>query len=239
MTGDLTRPPAMSGAQAPLTIVERYSREIRFALRIMLLAATGALAVPVCAWAWSLTSTPFAWFDGVLSPEGVEALRPSQWLTWGHAAITTLFLITNLVCRRYGSGWALVHVLFSTLWAVGGLTAVSLDFVQLDPGAAVQLSAREVLSLLIALTVGQAASVFVFEHTRGVEWWNAPAYAALTATLIASPLFHALAYTGTDWIWLHRMSIDVALKALMAFALLVPYYLLRPVVHPREGMGGY
>jgi hypothetical protein len=35
------------------------------------------------------------------------------------------------------------------------------------------------------------------------------------------------------------MSIDIALKALMAFALLVPYFILRPVVRPREGMGGY
>ena len=79
----------------------------------------------------------------------------------------------------------------------------------------------------------------MFEHTRGVEWWNAPAYAALTATLVSMPLFYAMAYAGEDWIWLNRMSIDVALKALMAFVLLVPYFVLRPLVRPRAGMGGY
>jgi len=83
------------------------------------------------------------------------------------------------------------------------------------------------------------ASVYVFEHTRGVEWWNAPAYAALTATLVSMPLFYAMAYAGEDRIWLNRMSIDIALKALMAFVLLMPYYLLRPIVRPREGLGGY
>jgi len=35
------------------------------------------------------------------------------------------------------------------------------------------------------------------------------------------------------------MAIDIALKALMSFALLVPYVLLRPVIRPSEGLGGY
>jgi uncharacterized PurR-regulated membrane protein YhhQ (DUF165 family) len=136
-------------------------------------------------------------------------------------------------------GAALVHVLLSVIWAVGAAAAMSLEFVHVNPGAVLQPSVREAVALLLALTAGQVASVYVFEHTRGVEWWNAPAYAALTATLVSMPLFYVIAYAGQDWIWLNRLSIDVALKALMAFALLVPYFVLRPLVRPREGMGGY
>jgi uncharacterized PurR-regulated membrane protein YhhQ (DUF165 family) len=98
---------------------------------------------------------------------------------------------------------------------------------------------RQVAALLTALTLGQAAAVMVFDRTRGVEWWNAPAYAALTAALIAMPVFYLLAFAGSDWVWLHHMAIDIALKALMSFALLVPYFLLRPVIRPSEGLGGY
>jgi uncharacterized PurR-regulated membrane protein YhhQ (DUF165 family) len=239
VTGDLTRPPAWAGTEAPNPGLSRYHREILLFLQGLLLLATSALALAVCVWAWTLTASPFVWFDGVLSPDGVEALRPSRWLTWGHAAICVLFLLTSLVCRRYGVGAALVHLLLSVIWVVGAATAMSLEFVDVNPGAVLQPSVREAVALLLALTAGQVASVYVFEHTRGVEWWNAPAYAALTATLVSMPLFYAIAYAGEDWIWLNRMSIDVALKALMAFALLVPYFVLRPFVRPREGMGGY
>lgn len=239
MTGDLTRPPAWAGTEAPNPGLSRYYREIFLLLQGLLLLATSALSLVICVWAWTLTASPFVWFDGVLSPDGVEALRPSRWLTWGHAAICVLFLLTSLVCRRYGVGASLFHVLLSVIWAVGAAAALSLELVHVNPGAVLQPTVREAVALLLALTAGQVASVFVFEHTRGVEWWNAPAYAALTAALVSMPLFYAIAYAGEDWIWLNRMSIDVALKALMAFALLVPYFILRPVVRPREGMGGY
>ena len=76
-------------------------------------------------------------------------------------------------------------------------------------------------------------------RTRGVEWWNAPAYAALTAALITMPLYYVLAFAGSSWIWLNHMAIDIALKSLMAFALLIPYLLLRPFVRPKEGLGGF
>ena len=240
MTGNLTRPPAAAGTPAPdMGLFERYARELGLASRLVVLVLSAALAVPLMAWSWSLTAHPFRFFDGILSPPGVEALRPSLWLTWGHAAITSLFLVTNLVCRRYGPGWALVQVVLSTLAAAIALVTLSPEFAAALAQQAAQFTGRELVSLLVALGMGQAVSVYVFEHTRGVEWWNAPAYAALTASLVSMPLFYALAYFGSDWVWLNRMSIDIALKALMAFALLVPYYLLRPVVRPLEGYGGY
>jgi len=239
VTGDLTRPPVWAGTEASHPGLSRYHREIILLLQCLLLLGTSALALAVCVWAWTLTASPFVWFDGVLGPDGVEALRPSRWLTWGHAAICGLFLLTSLVSRRYGVGAALLHVLLSVIWVVGAAATMSLEFVHVGLEAVVQPSVREAVALLLALTAGQVASVYVFEHTRGVEWWNAPAYAALTATLVSMPLFYAMAYAGEDRIWLNRMSIDIALKALMAFVLLMPYYLLRPIVRPREGLGGY
>jgi hypothetical protein len=35
------------------------------------------------------------------------------------------------------------------------------------------------------------------------------------------------------------MSIDAGVKAAMSFALLIPYFALRPIVRPSGGLGGF
>jgi len=238
MTGQTTRQDETLETPASAEIIpwQDVNRALRLAGTLVTSAAI-TLYIIWISWAW--TAIPLTVFDGVLSPAGIASLYPSVWLTCGHASITAVFLVTNLVNRRYGEQVALAHVLATTAIAALAAFAISSGIIHLPTTPAFAPGVRQVAALLTALTLGQAAAVMVFDRTRGVEWWNAPAYAALTAALIAMPVFYLLAFAGSDWVWLHHMAIDIALKALMSFALLVPYFLLRPVIRPSEGLGGY
>ena len=203
-------------------------------LTVPSLAVAMTLAV---AWQWSLA--PFEFFDGVLSPARVQELYPSVWLTWGHALVPCVFLIANLVNRRYGEHMTSIHVLAS--WAVSAVCAIGImsNLIPLPMPHDDLPTLRHAISFFAAMILGQLVGAYVFERTRGVAWWNAPAYSALASSLVAVPLYYVLAFGGSDWIWVNRMTIDLGLKAFMSFALLVPYFLLRPIVRPLTGLGGY
>lgn len=198
---------------------------------VALLSAPVVMAVLTLLIAWQFRLTPLTVFDGVLSPRGVPELYPSTWLTVGHAIVPVVFLIANLVNRRLGDDYTIAHVLVS--WALVAVGAAVL----IAPADAP--SVRVAVTFLGAMVLGQLAGTFVFDRTRGVVWWKAPLYGALTSSFVAMFLFYPLAYLGGDWIWLNRMSVDAGTKAAMSFLLLVPYYLLRPIVRPGGGLGGF
>ena len=204
---------------------------VRIARDVALLSAPVVMAVLTLMIAWQFRLTPLTVFDGVLSPRGVPELYPSTWLTVGHAIVPVVFLITNLVNRRLGDDYTIAHVLAS--WALVAVGAAVL----IAPADAP--SVRVAVTFLGAMVLGQLAGTFVFDRTRGVVWWKAPLYGALTSSFVAMFLFYPLAYLGGDWIWLNRMSVDAGTKAAMSFLLLVPYYLLRPIVRPGGGLGGF
>jgi queuosine precursor transporter len=189
--------------------------------------------------AWEMRAAPLTWFDGILSPPDRPDLYPSQWLTIGHAIVPVVFLLSNLVSRRFGEHFAIAHVIVS--WTCAALIALAVIF-RIDPSLATsgQLpTVRVAAAFLGAMSIGQLAGVYVFDRTRGVDWWSAPLYSALAASFIAMILFYVAGYAGGDGVWLNHMSVDLGVKAFMAFALLVPYFLLRPIVRPLGGLGGF
>jgi len=204
-----------------------------------------ALALPVFAMvatlvlAWEFRNAPLTLFDGVLSPSGQPDLYPSKWLSIGHAVVPVVFLLTNLVNRRYGEHLAIAHVLVS--WTAAVALALAIVY-RVDPGLPVAgevISTRVAGAFIGAMTIGQLAGVYVFDRTRGVVWWKAPLYSALTSSFIAMFLFYPSAYAGSEPFWANQMAIDAGTKALMSFALLLPYLALRPIVRPSGGLGGY
>lgn len=207
--------------------------------------AATSLAIPIfaflvtMAFAWDLRGTPLTVLDGVLSPPGRPELYPSNWLSVGHALVPIVFLITNLVNRRYGEDTAVGFVLAA--WAATALTAIAMMYRYL-PDALVppeMPDLRVAASFIGAMVVAQVLGVLVFDRTRGVVWWKAPLYGALAGSFAATFLFYPAAYIGTEWTWLNRMSVDAGVKAAMSFALLLPYLALRPIVRPLGGFGGF
>jgi uncharacterized PurR-regulated membrane protein YhhQ (DUF165 family) len=230
-------------ASDPGHVVSHAGRRLPLGVRAA--RAIGILTIPSIAVAltlfaaWQLRHEPFVWLDPLLTPGVAPSLRASAWLSWGHAVVCVVFLISNLVNRRYGEDYALAHVLAS--WALASVLAIAIlaNVIVISPPVTEVPGLRVAAGFMVSMFLGQLAGVYVFDRTRGVAWWNAPAYSALASAFVAMPLFYLLAFAGTHPGWLNLMIVDLGLKALMGFALLVPYVLLRQVIRPLQGLGGY
>ena len=183
--------------------------------------------------AWELQAVPALWFDGL-----VAGVQPSIWLTQGHILVPAAFLLNNLVNRRYGLDTALWHVVVS--WAVLGVF-VAASMARLDPRLPeIVLPPMLMVSAFVgALIVAHAIAAFFFDRTRGTDWWTAPLYASLIGGVVFVGIYYSIVQPGGEGVWLNRMIIDAGVKVAMAFVLLIPYFLLRPIVRPLPGFGGF
>lgn len=211
---------------------------VLFLRDVAILSGPAVAAVVTLALAWELRAVPLTIFDGILSPRGVPELYPSKWLSVGHAVVPVIFLVANLVNRRLGDDYTIAHILSS--WGLAMIVALAaLSGIDALPAAGDVPGVRVAAAFLGAMVLGQLAGAFVFDRTRGPFWWHAPLYGALASSFVAMFLFYPIAYLGHDWLWLNRMSVDAGVKAAMSFALLLPYYALRPIVRPAGGLGGF
>jgi uncharacterized PurR-regulated membrane protein YhhQ (DUF165 family) len=217
----------------------RLPRVLRMARDFALLIVPAIAVAMTLLIAWEMRGTPFTLFDGILSPPRRPELYPSNWLNAGHAIVPVVFLIANLVNRRYGEEFALGHVFVSWSLTVAAALAVVLEASPYLPPPGNVPGLRVMGAFVGAMAIGQLAGVYVFDRTRGVVWWKAPLYSALTSSFVAMFLFYPFAYAGSEPNWLNHMAVDAGTKAFMSFALLIPYMALRPLVRPHAGLGGY
>jgi hypothetical protein len=101
------------------------------------------------------------------------------------------------------------------------------------------LPPRRVLwAFLVALGIAHVVSIVTFDQARGKPWWRAPFYGGLSAAVALPILYWPIAKLGAEP-FLGRMFIDLAVKVATVYVLLAPYALLRPLIRPRGGLGGY
>ena len=211
---------------------------VRIGRAVLRLAVPVIASVVTLAAAWELRASPIVALNDVLAP-GRPDLYPSLWLSAGHFMVPVIFLLTNLVNRRYGQDYAIAHVLAS--WALAAVLAIA-SINRLDPRlpAVSDLpEMRTAIAFVAAFVVAQSFGALVFDRTRGVIWWHAPLYAALASSFLSMFIFYPAAYFATDPIWINHMAVDVGVKAAMSFVLLVPYFILRPIIRPMPGFGGF
>jgi hypothetical protein len=182
--------------------------------------------------AWTWQSVPATWADG-----WTPGLTPSAWLTHGHVLLALAFFLNNLVSRRYGFDLAVWHALAS--WIVLGLAVLAalmrlhpqLPMVALPPMA-------EAAAFASGLILAHVVGAFVFDRTRGVRWWAAPLWASLIGGLVFVVIYYAIAQPGgADWT--QRAGVAAIVMVVMSVALLIPYFVLRPVIRPLPGFGGF
>lgn len=217
---------------------QRTHWAVRIARAILRLAVPVMASVLTLAAAWELRNTPVTALDDLLAA-GRPDLYPSTWLSSGHFMVPVIFLLTNLVNRRYGQDYAIAHVL--TSWALSAAVAIA-AINKLDPRlpeANALPDLRVVASFVAAFVVAQSFGAFVFDRVRGPVWWHAPLYAALSSSFLSMFIFYPAAYFLTDPIWINHMAVDIGVKAAMSFVLLVPYFLMRPIIRPMPGFGGF
>lgn len=175
---------------------------------------------------------PITLLDGLFPP---SALTPGYWLTLGHLLIMLAFFVVMLANRAFGPPYALATVVIAWLILVGAWLYVA-DMVATFPGSPLP-PPRVLTAFLVALGLAHLASIVLFDQTRGKPWWRAPFYGGLGALLL--PLIYwPLAKWGSEP-FLGRMAVDLAIKAALVYVLLGLYALLRPLIRPRAGLGGY
>ena len=201
--------------------------------------AVARLVLPVIALltafaaAYLYSDTPVMFLDEYFA--GSVAALPSTWLTWGHMLLPASFLAVHLANRRYGPNYAMAQVVVaaSLVAALGVAEAANSDSV--IPA----LPMRETIAFGAAFFVALLTAAVVFDRTRGMNWWTAPLFGSLLASLAYVGIFYPAAFAGSGAPFVDYATTHLAVMAAMALLLLIPYWIFRPLVPPLPGFGGY
>jgi len=193
----------------------------------MILPVLGLLAAVAAIYLYRDTPLP-------LSLGGVDM----PWLTAAHLLVPVGFFCLFLTNRRYGPAYAFAQLL-AALIAVVALVAFAgtrIDaFLPLDAVP----SFRDAAAFGGAFFAAGVVSTVMFDCARGAKWWTAPLFGFIGAALVFPPVFFAasLAGTGSDWLPPAFAYMGVLLGE--GLLLLVPFWLLRRIVPPLSGFGGF
>ncbi|MEM8811543.1 MAG: VUT family protein [Pseudomonadota bacterium] len=169
-------------------------------------------------------------------------------LTWGAFTYPAAFLVTDLTNRRFGP------VAARRVVYVGFAVAVLLSILLASPRIAIASGT--------AFLIAQTLDVFVFDRLRGGgPWWRAPLASSVLGSLVDTGLFFTLAFAAAFVFlgpndpfaietaplmaigpfdvprWMSWAVGDLAVKLLVAAALLVPYRLAMGFI-PSRTEGG-
>ena len=161
-----------------------------------------------------------------------------SWLTGGHLLVPVGFLCVHLTNRRYGPATAFWQVTIAAA-LIGAVILFAGEriapFVPLDTVPTV----REALAFGGAFFFASFASIVTFDGARGCHWWTAPLFGFLAAAIFFCGIFFPAAYAGTGALWLNQGLQYLGVLAGEGVLLLLPYWMLRAVVPPLSGFGGY
>lgn len=155
----------------------------------------------------------------------------------GLLALPLTLFIVQLTNRRYGAAYAFVQVLGAVAAMIAAFIYINDDLMLLR-GAPLPAT-RFIAAFGIGLLVAQLFSIFVFDRLRGPRWWQAPFFASLFGGIALALVAYPIAYLGTGSDWLVPMMSYMGIMIAASIVLLVPYWLLRGMIAPMSGFGGY
>lgn len=168
----------------------------------------------------------------------VPNLPAEPWLTMSHLLLPCAFLAIHLTNRRYGPGYAFWQIVISFV-VLASLTAFSGGGVHHMLPPATEPTAREIAAFGTAFLLAGFLSIVAFDGARGPRWWTAPLIGSIVAALVFTPIFYPAAYAGTATAWFNHMGVHAGLLTAGAILMLLPFWLLRRLVQPLAGYGGY
>lgn len=214
-----------SGRYARQSQDESIFRRIGHALGALL-----RLVVPVLLLA-TLGGASFA-YAGMPAP-----VLTQPWMNLGLLMLPVTFLAVHLTSRRYGAGYAFAQI-FLTYAAGIALAVFGQQYVTMALGEQ-HAATREIASFGAGLFVAHVVAIFLFDRLRGPQWWQAPLFASLIGGVVLCGVAFPATYFGTDVDWVSRMLDYMAVTSVAAVLLVIPYWMLRGLVPPRPGYGGY
>jgi uncharacterized PurR-regulated membrane protein YhhQ (DUF165 family) len=206
---------AMSRRKAPGMLVQAMTGLARLVMPVALLLIVSAAAA--------------IYSDLPAEGLGTFAGKP---LSLGLALLPVTFFVIHLTNRCYGAGYALGQVVLAWLVAVAAFPVIL-------PILAVEPDVRVVAAFAAGLFFSQLVAIVMFDLLRGPTWWTAPLFASLIGGGVLCLIAFPAAFAGTSSNWSDEMLSFMALCAGAALLLLIPYGLLRGLLPPRPGFGGY
>jgi len=201
--------------QSPGLLAQWLGASLRLVFPVILLVAVGAASVL---------------YDGVSTNWPAVSGTP---LSLGLVLLPLSFFAIHLTNRRYGAGYAFAQILAS--WLVACCMAPYVIATLNEPVP----DLRIVAAFAAGLFVAQISVVIVFDRLRGPNWWRAPFVGSLFGGVVFCLIAFPAAYAGTPGDWQREMLSYMIVSVLAAAALVIPYWLLRSLVPPRPGFGGY
>ena len=155
---------------------------------------------------------PVAAMAAVLLLSNVLVQYPiNDWLTWGAFTYPLAFLVTDICNRSFGTLQAR-----KVVYCGFGLGVV-ISWYFADE--------RIALASGSAFLLAQLLDVAIFARLRHASWWRAPLLSSAAASVLDTYLFFAIAFIGTGLPWPSWAAGDLAIKLLVAVALLPAYRL--------------
>ena len=140
-------------------------------------------------------------------------------LTYGAFSYPIAFLITDLANRSYGKLVARKIVYIGFAIGISFTLLFSTNFADL-------ISIRIAIGSGTAFLVAQLLDVQIFDQLRKKKWFIAPLTSSLIGSTIDTFLFFSISFYATGIPWVTLSLGDLAVKILVALAMLIPFRLL-------------
>ena len=140
-------------------------------------------------------------------------------LTYGAFSYPVAFLITDLTNRYYGKIIARKIVYIGFIIGIIFTLFFSTNFEDL-------ISVRIAIGSGTAFLVAQLLDVQIFDKLRKRKWFVAPLTSSLIGSIIDTFLFFSISFYATGIPWITLSLGDLAVKALVAILMLIPFRLL-------------
>ena len=146
-------------------------------------------------------------------------------LTYGAFSYPIAFLITDLANRSYGKIIAKKVVYIGFVIGIIFTVLFSTNFGDL-------ISIRIAFGSGTAFIVAQLLDVQIFDKLRKRKWFVAPFISSLIGSSVDTLLFFSISFYATGVPWVTLSLGDLAVKILVALAMLVPFRLLLGTLKP-------
>ena len=146
-------------------------------------------------------------------------------LTYGAFSYPIAFLITDLANRSYGKIAAKKIVYIGFAIGICFTLLFSTNFTDL-------ISIRIAIGSGTAFLVALLLDVQIFDKLRRKQWFIAPLGSSFIGSIVDTFLFFSISFYATGVPWVTLSLGDLAVKILVALAMLVPFRLLLGTLKP-------
>ena len=146
-------------------------------------------------------------------------------LTYGAFSYPIAFLITDLANRSYGKLAARKIVYLGFTIGISFTLLFSTNFADI-------ISLRIAIGSGTAFLVAQLLDVQVFDKLRREKWFIAPLGSSFIGSSVDTFLFFSISFYATGIPWVTLSLGDLAVKIIVAVAMLIPFRLLLGTLKP-------